>query len=165
MAQLRALAGELGLLEPRTLLQSGNLVFGAVPAEAGNLADSLRRAIEERLGVATPVIVRTHPELIDAIAANPFPGPARTDPSHLLVVFLDREADTAGLAALRAVAHGEEVLEASGRQAFIHYAHGVADSKLTAALIDRRLGATCTARNWNTVLALDALANEIAARF
>jgi uncharacterized protein (DUF1697 family) len=125
----------------------------------------LRSAILARLGVATPVIIRTHAELAAVIAANPFAETARTHPAAHLTVFLDAPADPAGVIALREAARGGERVEAIGREAFIHYAGGIADSKLTAARIDRWLGSAGTARNLNTVLALEALMAELAAGF
>jgi uncharacterized protein (DUF1697 family) len=160
MAELKAVAAGLGLAAPRTLLQSGNLVFGAAEGEGEAAAAALRAAIEARFAVATPVIVRTLPELRLAIAANPFMEAARTQPAALMTVFLERPADPAGVAALREKARGAEAIDAVGREAFVHYAEGVIGSKLTASLLDRRLGSAGTARNWNTVLALEALMAE-----
>jgi uncharacterized protein (DUF1697 family) len=39
------------------------------------------------------------------------------------------------------------------------YPDGIGTSRLTNALIEKRLGTRDTARTWNTVLKLDALAN------
>lgn len=57
MADLRALAGELGFREPRTLLASGNLVFDAPTApEPG---PTLQAALQARLGLKSDVIMRS----------------------------------------------------------------------------------------------------------
>jgi uncharacterized protein (DUF1697 family) len=165
MADLKAMAMDVGLVTPRTFLQSGNLVFGAPGGEGETAGEALRVAIETRLGVATPVIVRTQAELHAAIAANPFPDAARAQPAALLTVFLQRPADPAGVAIIRERTQGAEAIEAIGREAFIHYAQGVLASKLTSALLDRRLGSAGTARNWNTVLALAELMAQVGAGF
>ena len=52
---------------------------------------------------------------------------------------------------IAALAAGSERLVAVGRELYAWHPHGVARSKLWAALADRRLGVTATARNWNTV--------------
>jgi len=165
MAELRALAAELGLLHPRTLLQSGNLVFGASPAQAGDLAGRLPGAIAARFGVETPVILRRLDELEETIAANPFPGPVREDPGRLLVAFLSKPPEPTAVEGLRGMALGGERVEARGRELFIHYPSGAGASRLTQAVIDRRLEVAGTARNWNTVLALAALAADVATAF
>jgi len=45
-----------------------------------------------------------------------------------------------------------------GQQAYIVYPDGIGRSRLTAALIERKLATRGTARNWNTVMKLAALA-------
>ena len=64
----------------------------------------------------------------------------------------------AAVAALRAAAVGPELIKVAGREAYITYPAGIGGSKLTAAVIERKLGTRGTARNWNTVLKLAALA-------
>jgi uncharacterized protein (DUF1697 family) len=157
MAELREAASELGFVRPQTLLQSGNLVFGA-PGESDELARRLREAITARFGVDTPVILRTAQALAAAVAANPMPAAARDDPAHLLVAFLSAAPSAQAVASLADLARGGEAVEARGRDLYIHYRAGVAGSRLTQPVIDRRLEVTGTARNWNTVIGLDALA-------
>ena len=45
----------------------------------------------------------------------------------------------------------------AGNAIWIHFADGVAKSKLSPALLDRLIGSTATARNWNTVLKINEL--------
>jgi uncharacterized protein (DUF1697 family) len=162
MEALRQTALDLGLSGALTYLQSGNLAFLAPESEGRRAGEMLHRALSERFGVSAAVIVRPHAALSAVIAANPFAEAARSDPAHLLVVFMDEAPDPGGLAPLRAAARLGEQVEVIGNEVFVHYAGGVADSRLTAALIDRTLRATGTARNWNTVMALEALMRRIA---
>jgi uncharacterized protein (DUF1697 family) len=62
------------------------------------------------------------------------------------------------LAALRATIRGPETVELDGRQLYAVYPAGQGTSKLTNALIESKLQTRGTARNWNTVLKLAALA-------
>jgi len=98
MADLRALAADLGFAEPRSLLQSGNLVFASRPS-GPDLEVRLERALAERLGLATDVIVRSADEWLAAVAANPLPEMARDDPSHLVVMPLKSAPGAAEVAA------------------------------------------------------------------
>ena len=52
---------------------------------------------------------------------------------------------------------GRERVRVAGRHAWLVYPDGVGRSKLTTAIIEAKLGARGTARNWNTVLKLRAL--------
>ena len=60
----------------------------------------------------------------------------------------------ANVAALQKAIVGREVVRAKGRCAYIVYPDGIGRSKLTGALIEKKLGTRGTARNWNTVLKL-----------
>ncbi len=44
-----------------------------------------------------------------------------------------------------------------GETLWVHFPAGVAKSKLSPALLDRIIGSTATARNWNTVLKIGEL--------
>jgi uncharacterized protein (DUF1697 family) len=156
MAELRALAEKLGLDEPKTLLQSGNLVFGAKAQPAAKLEKLLEDATAKQLGVECGYIVRTATEWSAIIAANPFPKMAQADPSHLTVTFCRDEPAAAGLKTLRAEIRGGEDFKAIGRELYVWYPDGIGESKLALALGKNRLGTLCTARNWNTVLKIAA---------
>ena len=156
MAELKALTADLGLGDPRTLLQSGNLVFRADTGTDAELEAQLEAAIAERLGVRTDVHVRGAADLGQIVARNPFPKEAESDPGHLLVMFLKSSPAAAAVEALQAAVKGRETVRAAGRQAYIVYPDGVGQSKLTNAVIERHIGGLGTGRNWNTVLKLAA---------
>jgi uncharacterized protein (DUF1697 family) len=84
MPPLAAMAADLGLEQPRTLLQSGNLVFRSA-APPSELEDLLERETASRLGVATDYMIRTPEEWDAAIAGNPFARAAVEEPSRLLL--------------------------------------------------------------------------------
>ncbi len=160
MDGLRAFVAGLGLNGARTLLQSGNLVFQsrARPAELERL---LEAQSEKRLGLKTEFFVRTAEEWRTIIAENPFPREAKTDPGHLVVFLLKRAPEADRFSALTAAITGPELVQSSGRQAYVVYPAGIGDSRLTASLLDRTLATRGTARNWNTVLKLGALAESL----
>jgi uncharacterized protein (DUF1697 family) len=137
MAELREKLEEAGFADVKTLLQSGNVVF---TTKRGNLEPALTKL------TGTDVIVRTAAEWRKVMAANPFPEEAANDPARLLVMFLDRKPGP--LFAWP----GIETMRAAGRELFLYYPEGAGRSKLTGALIEKKLGVRGTARNWNTVL-------------
>jgi uncharacterized protein (DUF1697 family) len=157
MADLRDLLAGLGFADGRSLLQSGNLVFRSSRSGAP-LERLLEAEAETRLGLETDFFVRTAAEWEEIMAHNPFPREAERDPSHLLTLFLKDATGPAALKALQAAITGPEVVRAWGRQAYIVYPDGIGRSRLTNALIERKLGTRATGRNWNTVLKLGALA-------
>jgi uncharacterized protein (DUF1697 family) len=159
MADLRKLAESLKLEDPHTLLQSGNLVFRSSGRTPAQLETLLEEAAAKRLGVETAFFVRSAKDWNAIVAGNPFPKEAKSDPGHLLMVCLKDEPDGDTVTALQKAIVGRETVRAKGRSLYVVYPDGVGRSKLSAALIERKLGTRGTARNWNTVLKLAALAS------
>jgi len=158
MADLRDLLSDVGFGDPRSLLQSGNLVFRADARTGSALEGLLETEVERRLGLGTDFLVRSAREWAKAVARNPFPEEARRDPAHLLVMFLKGAPAGKVVDALQASITGPEVVRAEGKHLYITYPAGIGRSRLTTALIERSLGTRGTGRNWNTVLKLGALA-------
>jgi uncharacterized protein (DUF1697 family) len=157
MADLRQLLTRLGFEDPRTLLQSGNIVFGCDRRRAANLESALEAEVERRLKVATDFFVRSAEEWHDVITRNPFIKEAERDPSHLVAMVLKDPPSAQAVKDLQAAITGSEVVRAEGRQAYIVYPDGIGRSRLTNALIEKKLRTRGTGRNWNTVLRLNAL--------
>jgi len=157
MSDLRQLFTDLGFGEARTLLQSGNVVFESPQKADAELERQLEKVIAERLGVAADFIVRSANEWKKIVARNPFPKQAKEDPGHLLVDFLKSAPSAEKVRLLQSAIKGPEILRGDGKQLYIVYPDGVGRSKLTATLIERKLGTRGTSRNWNTVLKLAAM--------
>jgi uncharacterized protein (DUF1697 family) len=158
MADLRDLLTHLGFVDPRSLLQSGNLVFRSGARSGAQLERVLQAEAANRLALETDFFVRTAAEWRSVIAHNPFRKEAERDPGHLVVMFLKDAPDAKEVKALRDAITGSEVVRVAGRHAYLVYPDGIGRSRLTNALIEKRLGTRGTGRNWNTVLKLGALA-------
>ena len=161
MPALRELLTRLGFTDPRTLLQSGNVVFGCDRRPAAELESALEAEVERRLKVATDFFVRTAEEWRDIVARNPFLKEAERDPSHLVLMALKDRPTAQAVQDLRAAITGPEVVRADGRHAYIVYPDGIGRSRLTNALIEKKLRTRGTGRNWNTVLKLNALVGSL----
>jgi uncharacterized protein (DUF1697 family) len=158
MQDLRGLLSKLGLRDPRTLLQSGNVVFRSDLSAAATLEHMLEEGSLKHLGLGTEYFVRTSAEWQQIIRKNPFPDAAARDPSHLVVTCLKEAPGQAAVAALREAISGREQVRAHGRQLYLVYPDGIGRSRLTMAVVERKLGTRGTGRNWNTVLKLADLA-------
>lgn len=157
MAELRDLCCELGLIEPETLVQSGNIVFRAPKLSAAKVAVAVSEGIHGKLGFRPETVVRTVDELQSTVERNPFAD--RMDEingSRLLVIFLGREP--ASLPAL--TTRTTEEVHFMGKEMYVYYPDGMGRSKLGQQL-DRLLKANVpTARNWNTVTKLLEIARR-----
>lgn len=161
MAKLRVWLEKLGFTGVATLLQSGNVVFQGSDATDAALETKLETAAAKDLGLETVFFVRTAAEWQKVIAGNPFPAAAKNDPARLVVVVLKGAPTAAQVKSLQTAITakgGRETIRARGRHAYILYPDGQGRSKLTLPLIEKHLGTRGTARNWNTVRKMAALA-------
>jgi uncharacterized protein (DUF1697 family) len=158
MPALREFLLQLGLADPRTVLQSGNAVFRSARGTSDGLERLLETEAAGRLGLRTDVMVRSAEEWGEIIARNPFRDEAERDPSHLVVMCLKSAPRKECLERLQAAITGPERVRLEGKNAYIVYPAGIGRSRLTNALLERHLGTRGTGRNWNTVLRLEALA-------
>jgi uncharacterized protein (DUF1697 family) len=160
MSDLRAMCEKLGFEDVETLLQSGNIVFRSSARSGASLEKTLEAEAKKRLGLETHFIVRAAAEWRAAIDANPFPAEAKSDPGHLLLMCLKDAPPAKSVKALQAAIGGRERVRAVGNNAYFVYPDGVGTSRLTAKVIEKHLGTSGTARNWNTTLKLAARVAE-----
>ena len=161
MADLRDLLTDLGFADVRSLLQSGNLVFRSRGRSCAEMERLLEVEAEKRLALRADFMVRTTREWEELVARNPFRDEAERDPGHLLAMLLKDAPGEERVEALRGAIVGRETVRVEGRRAYLVYPDGVGRSRLTGALIERQLGTRGTARNWNTVLKLQAAVAEL----
>jgi uncharacterized protein (DUF1697 family) len=150
MSELRAACEAAGFTDVETLIASGNLILGS-KSKGEKLEKKLETVIAEELGLKTGVHVRDATQLEAIIAANPFKPFAKNNPNFLVVYFMRAKATAAEMAAMEKTAlTGEEVRQGKGCL-YIRFPKGQGVSKLKLP----KLG---TARNWNTVTKLAAMA-------
>lgn len=159
MADLRALVEDLGFSDPKTLLNSGNVVFRGNAAPTDEVAAKLYDAIAETHPFTANVVVLEHSELEDVIAANPFPHET-LDHSRMIVAFAASPDKLLPAEELSDGSWNGEEIAVRGRSAFLWLPRGVADSELTKVFW-KATGDAATARNWATVLKIRAAANAI----
>jgi uncharacterized protein (DUF1697 family) len=156
MAELCDSLIELGFVDVRSFLQTGNLVFRskAKALTGAELEDFLEAHAAQRHHLQTDFFVRTEKEWKQIIANNPFREEAQRDPSHLLVVFLKRAPAAKEAEQVQAAITGPELVRINGREVYIVYPTGIGRSRVTNVFVERKLGTRGTSRNWNTVLRL-----------
>lgn len=153
MAELRALAEELGWEKPETYIQSGNLVFEA-PGSRATLEAALEDGIKQRFALDIPVVVRSAADWPNYVKANPFTEVAEAEPNRLMLLLSKQSPKPDSAKALQERAKDGEQVKKAADALWIYYPNGAGNSKLTPALIDRLAGSPTTARNWRTVLKL-----------
>lgn len=158
MAELRDTAGSIGLGEPETYVQSGNMVV-STDLDETDLGEQLQTAIAERFGFDVSVVSRLASEFAAIAAAHPFES-LGLDDRLLHVAFLDRVPDEPLDTLIDATDYEPDRFETRGREIYLAYPNGSGRSKLNHSLLERRLGVRATARNWRTVQKLVELAGS-----
>jgi uncharacterized protein (DUF1697 family) len=154
MAELKTVYEKLGFKNVRTYLQSGNVLFESASGDAS----AIEKAIEKKFGHDVTVLLREPADLKRIIESNPFLK-KKADPSMLHVSFLSLPISKLTVTNL-VVPSGESVEFLPGKEElFLYYPNGMGKSKFTNALLEKKLNARATTRNWNTVNALFRLAN------
>ncbi|MDQ1137718.1 uncharacterized protein (DUF1697 family) [Microbacterium sp. SORGH_AS 1204] len=151
MPALREVLASAGFGEVVTLQVAGNVVLDAGSRSPDEIAATVRAAVGSAFGFDLPVVVRSHAELADAVARNPYAG--APEGRWVQTVFLD----TTPTATLTLPDGIPEVAVLDGREVFVRYPEGIGGSKLHAGWFEKRLGVTGTARNANTIAKLVAL--------
>jgi len=158
MARLVELCEGLGYSNPRTYLQSGNVVFKSGRGPNRAVGDALERLILRECGLEVSVAVRTSREMTAALAANPLASRPGVDTRFLHATFLvgqDGRASLDGVAL--PLARGEEAVLV-GIVVYVYCPNGYGVTKINNTFFERKLGARATTRNWNTVTALERMA-------
>ncbi|MDC8758792.1 DUF1697 domain-containing protein [Janthinobacterium fluminis] len=158
MADLRKLLGDLGYADVRTLLNSGNVVFGAAGDTPAQSAARIEEALVLKLGVAARATVLDAARFGELMADNSLVALA-DDPSRLMVSVLNDPADMARLAPLLGQDWTPEALAGGRWAAYLWCPDGVLASRAAAAL-GALLGDAVTSRNWATMGKLHALLQE-----
>ena len=157
MADFRALLTGLGYTDAITLLNSGNAVFTGPKRDALAMAGQIDAAITEQLGLSVSTVIRTAAQMRTVVEADPFAGVA-TDPARYVVLFLSGAPQAAAVAAIDPGEYAPEEFRLVNHEFYVWCPAGLREAKLTIALSHKRFGVIATARNWNTVTKLLALA-------
>ena len=161
MDALKKLCDSLRLKDASTYLQSGNVVFRSDETDRAVLVRRIEEGIRKATALDVRVILRTTGEMRKVIAANPFTAPPERKPSGLLVAFLNGDLANQAKALLSELKAASEELHIGNRELYIYFPDGIAHSKLSNALTEKKLGVNVTARNWNTTNALLRMAEDL----
>jgi uncharacterized protein (DUF1697 family) len=152
MADLKAIADDLGLKAARTYIASGNLVFLSDKPEE-KLRKMLEKELQSHMGKEVRVMLRSAKEMAAAVRGNPF---ADSPGNSVQAFFLNEPPPKDLLETVRNKADDERVA-AGAREVYVAYGErGIGRSRLRIPAAEAG-----TARNMNTVAKLAELAKEL----
>jgi uncharacterized protein (DUF1697 family) len=138
MADLREIMASLGHTDVATYIQSGNVVFTTDEQDTSTVAAAIEKAVEDRAGVRSAVLVLTRADLARIAKDNPYPD--EPNPKLVHVVFLPAEPApemVASVAEAQDAVAGKgsrDTARCAGRALFLHTPDGFGRSELAALL-------------------------------
>lgn len=161
MVELRSWMEHLGLASVATYIQTGNIVFNSTERSDKKLAQQIQALILKRSGFEVPVIMRTEAQIRATCRNNPFQAEAELEGKSVHVAFLSAKPKAEGLEKMASIDSGDDRFESSGKEIYLHFPHGAADTKLWNSAMERKLGVAATGRNWKTVLKLKEMLKQL----
>jgi uncharacterized protein (DUF1697 family) len=159
MKELASILADLGALNVKTYIQSGNAVFMSSEKDALRFSNKISLEIKKRRGFEPRVMLLELEEIERAMKKNPFPE-AEADPKVLHVSFLASEPVKPNLKALESLKIESERFQLIDKVFYLHAPEGIGRSKL-AANTERLLGVPMTDRNWRTVCKIREMAQAL----
>jgi uncharacterized protein (DUF1697 family) len=156
MKDLVSMFTQAGCHNVRTYIQSGNVIFNAVPNITARLSESIATQLSNRFECRTQIILRTGEELRDIVRNNPFIQAGAAE-QMLHIMFLADLPEPSNIHLLDPNRSPPDEFIVRGREVYLRLPNGVARSKLTNSYFDSKLGTASTARNWRTVVKLSEL--------
>lgn len=160
MTDLASLYESLGLVNIKTYVQSGNVIFNSAKSNASTLANLIEAQINRSLGYSVYVFIRDTADFQRIIASNPFLNKRREDPAKLGVTFLYHSPSEEKWAGLGIPKDKADEFSVDGQEIYLFCPNGFARTKFSNTFFEKKLGVPATSRNWNTVIALLKMASE-----
>jgi uncharacterized protein (DUF1697 family) len=148
MPQLKAAFEAAGFTEVKTVLSSGNVVFGATRASESSLQRKAEAAMLKRLGHQFLAIVRPIDALRELLASDPY-NAFRLVPGEKRIVTFLRDTPNSDLT-LPIELDGARIISVNGREVFTAYVPNPKGA-VFMTLIEKTFGKEVTTRTWDTV--------------
>ncbi|HET9596956.1 MAG TPA: DUF1697 domain-containing protein [Anaeromyxobacteraceae bacterium] len=148
MPEVRAAFEAAGFEDVRTVLASGNVIFGARRTARRSLEQRAEAAMTARLEKAFPAIVREVEALRELLASDPFAPFRLPRGAKRIVTFLRSRPRRAP--ALPRAREGARLLQLVGQEVLSAYVPGPR-GPVFMQLIEETFGKDVTTRTWDTV--------------
>ncbi|WP_320130211.1 DUF1697 domain-containing protein [uncultured Sphaerochaeta sp.] len=156
MKELEKFFRTLGYENVRTYMQSGNVVFESDKVVNEKEIVGMSRRIYEKIGFEPAIYVLDQRQLEDAILQNPFPINSGKELHFFFLQSPPKEPDIERLSFIKIES---EEFKLTDKVFYLYAPKGIGRSRL-AYSVEKALGVTTTARNWNTVKKLSEMVKK-----
>lgn len=147
---LQQLCQKLGLMNVKTYIQSGNIVFESNGVTVNELENLLQQHIQTTFLVNTKVFVYTTTQIKTVIENNPFVNHTDYDEKNMYVTFLASQPHENLLATLQEKLQPLEQLFCFENTIYLYCPNGYGKTKVHNQTIIQKLKVEATTRNWKT---------------
>ncbi|NNE32081.1 MAG: DUF1697 domain-containing protein [Winogradskyella sp.] len=158
MAALRDLLTAAGLVNVKTYIQSGNVIFQSSSKSKVNLETLIKTTIKNGFDFDVPVQVKQPSEIRSIIEGCPFSTDIITSSYFML---LNQGPEKGLLYELQQEKNDEEPFVILNNCIYIHYEHGAGKSKRGVNWFEKKLKVDATARNYRTMVKLLSLSENL----
>ena len=149
--KFREVFEKLGFQNVQTVITIGNVLFESPSRAVKKLETTIEEAIQEKLGFTSTTIIRSHQQLKQLVANNPFGKIEDTPTTRLNVTFLKGKQVTDLRFPYRAEKKGYSVIGMRDREVFSVVDLTGAKTPDVMAWIEKQFGKAVTTRTWKTV--------------
>lgn len=149
MADLKAIAGELGFRNAKTLVATGNLIFECETQPIASIETKLETGFAARFGKHVDIIVRDAETWLRLADGNPFLDGIG---SEVIIRVMRQPLEAQAIEMFSKYRKDERMAIVHG-DLWIDFGLKASETRLLPALTTKRLGIG-TMRNWNTVRGL-----------
>lgn len=151
MEALKSMLENCGFQNVETYIQSGNVFLESEDENANSVGFTIKQEIVKQFGYDVPVIVLSKADLEKCLTNNPFFKEKNVDTKKLYVAFISKELNPTALNDLKTSQFKPDEAFIDGNRIYMKLETGAGNTKLTQKYIEKKLNATATTRNWNTV--------------
>ncbi|WP_282030491.1 DUF1697 domain-containing protein [Winogradskyella eximia] len=157
MVQLRELLSNSGLLNVKTYIQSGNVIFQSINDDSKELEKTIQNSILDHFGFKVPVLVRTRTELLTIFNNCPFSDEKK---SERYFVMLSDVPDEMLVNEASQKTYPDDDYVILNDCIYLFCAKGYGRAKFNLNYFEKKLNIHATARNYKTMVKLLALSEE-----
>ncbi|WP_127844615.1 DUF1697 domain-containing protein [Psychroflexus aestuariivivens] len=157
MADLRQLLEQSGFENPKTYIQSGNVVFKN-DSENSEIAEKIEQSIAGTYGFEVPVIVKSAKDFEKIVDENPFREIGAIENLHL--TFLKKKPSKSDIENIQTFNFPNDKFIVNNDCIYLYCQGPYHKTKLSNTFFEKKLSTGTTTRNWKTTLKLLEIANS-----
>ena len=151
MLELRKEMEKLKFENVVTLLNSGNIIFDALDADAEKMESKLSGHLENTFGFPIPVIIRSAKMINEFVIDKPFEGVLITKDIRLYVSFMHHDIDSDLVLPWLSDDKSFKIICKKGNTLFSILDLSLSQTPKAMGVIEKYYGKNITTRNWNTI--------------